>query len=180
MNLRRDALTGAAEWTGTVELEVRGVDFAVATVGRLDVSPGAGNVIPGSAVCTLDLRHESDAVRHDLVTRLSRCAELIATRRGLTVSFQPLLDQPSVPMDPALVDLLEHAIEMSGLPLHRMSSGAGHDAMIVARRIPAAMLFLRTPGGISHHPDETVLAGDVADALQVGLKFLELVERRHA
>ncbi len=61
-----------------------------------------------------------------------------------------------------------------------MASGAGHDAMIVARRMPAAMLFLRSPGGISHHPDESVLAEDVGAALEAGMRFLEELERRHA
>jgi allantoate deiminase len=61
-----------------------------------------------------------------------------------------------------------------------MASGAGHDAMIVAQRMPAAMLFLRSPGGISHHPDETVLAEDVTAALDVGMQFLEQLEQRHA
>ena len=61
-----------------------------------------------------------------------------------------------------------------------MASGAGHDAMIVARRMPAAMLFLRSPGGISHHPDESVLAEDVAAAFETGMRFLEELERRYA
>jgi allantoate deiminase len=61
-----------------------------------------------------------------------------------------------------------------------MSSGAGHDAMIMARRMPAAMLFLRSPGGISHHPDESVLTEDVGAALSVGMRFLEELERRYA
>jgi allantoate deiminase len=61
-----------------------------------------------------------------------------------------------------------------------MSSGAGHDAMILARRVPAAMLFLRTPGGISHHPDETVLAEDVAAALDAGARFLDEWEKLDA
>jgi allantoate deiminase len=78
-------------------------------------------------------------------------------------------------MDPALVDLLAGAAP----GIHRMTSGAGHDAMIVARRMPAAMLFLRSPRGISHHPDETVLPEDVAAALQVGLEFLERLDARH-
>jgi hypothetical protein len=83
-------------------------------------------------------------------------------------------------MDSALVDLLEQAVAKSRYPVYHMSSGAGHDAMIVARRMPAAMLFLRSPGGISHHPDETVLPADVAAALEVGLLFLEELEQRHA
>jgi allantoate deiminase len=73
--------------------------------------------------------------------------------------------------------MLERAVASAGRPIHRMPSGAGHDAMIVARRMPAAMLFLRSPGGISHHPDESVLAADVDAALEVGVRFLEELER---
>jgi allantoate deiminase len=180
MNLRRDALAGAAEWIGTVEHEAHAVPGAVATVGRIAVSPGASNVIPGSATTSLDVRHADDAVRHELVARLLRCAEKIAASRCLTVSWEQRLDQPGVAMDFALVQLLERAVASTGRPIHRMPSGAGHDAMIVARRMPAAMLFLRSPGGISHHPDESVLAEDVAAALEVGTGFLKELEHRHA
>jgi len=175
MNLRRDALAGAAEWISAVEHEARAVPGAVATVGRVNVSPGASNVIPGSVTTSLDVRHADNAVRHDLVTRLLRCAEQIAAGRCLTVSWEQRLDQASVAMDLDLVQLLAS----SGRSLHRMASGAGHDAMIVARRMPAAMLFLRSPGGISHHPDESVLAVDVAAALEVGMRFLKQLEQRH-
>ena len=71
-----------------------------------------------------------------------------------------------------LVEALERAVAGAGYPVHRMPSGAGHDAMILAGRVPAAMLFLLSPGGISHHPDETVLLEDVAAALAVGMRFL--------
>jgi allantoate deiminase len=74
-------------------------------------------------------------------------------------------------MDPGLMNLFP--------PAHRMTSGAGHDAMIMARRMPAAMLFLRSPGGVSHHPDETVLVEDVAAALESGVAFLERLDARH-
>jgi allantoate deiminase len=76
-------------------------------------------------------------------------------------------------MDATLATALERAVARSGIAVHRISSGAGHDAMIVAARMPAAMLFLRSPGGISHHPDESVLEDDVAAALAVGKRFLE-------
>jgi allantoate deiminase len=180
MNLRRDALAGAAEWITTVELEARAVPEAVATVGRVTVSPGASNIISGSVKTSLDVRHAMDEVRHGLVARLLGCAEQIAARRCLTVSWEQRLDQPAVAMDSNLVKLLERSVEHSGRPVHRMASGAGHDAMIVARRMPAAMLFLRSPGGISHHPDESVLAEDVAAALDVGMEFLKELEQRHA
>lgn len=180
MNLRRDALAGAAEWISAVEREARAIPGAVATVGRLNVSPGASNVIPGSAAASLDVRHTNDPVRHGLVARLLRCAEQIAAARCLTASWEQRLDQPAVAMDSDLTRMLERAVASAGFPVHRMPSGAGHDAMIVARRMPAAMLFLSSPGGISHHPDETVLAEDVAAALEVGMRFLELLEQRHA
>jgi allantoate deiminase len=180
MNLRRDALAGAAEWVGVVEREAGVVPDAVATVGRMNVSPGAGNVIPGSVATSLDVRHSNDDVRHDLVARSLRSAEQIAAARCLTAGWEPRLDQPAVAMDPGLTQMLERAIESAGFQIHRMPSGAGHDAMIVARRMPTAMLFLRSPGGISHHPDETVLAGDVAAALDCGVRFIELLEQRHA
>ena len=72
---------------------------------------------------------------------------------------------------------LYRAVERCGYPLHSMSSGAGHDAMIVAGCMPVAMLFIRSPGGVSHHPDESVLVADVAAALETGLTFLEDLAR---
>jgi allantoate deiminase len=180
MNLRRDALAAAAEWIGAVEREARGVPGAVATVGRLEVSPGASNVVPGTARAGLDVRHACDDVRHHLVARLLQCAGQIAAGRCLAVSCEQRLDQAAVAMDADLLQALERAVAAAGYPIHRMASGAGHDAMIVARRMPAIMLFLRSPDGISHQPDESVLAADVAAALASGLRFLEDLERRHA
>ena len=177
MHARRDALAGAAEWMIAVEREARAVADLVATIGCIDAKPGAGNVIPGEATLSLDVRHPEDCVRHEVVDRLLRCARPIATRRGLRVSSESRLDQPSVAMDERLTAALARAVEDSGHPVHRMHSGAGHDAMILARRMPAAMLFLRSPGGISHHPDESVLVEDVAAALATGARFLEELER---
>jgi allantoate deiminase len=78
-----------------------------------------------------------------------------------------------VAMSRKLTRALEKAVKAAGFPLHRMTSGAGHDAMILAAKVPTAMLFLRSPGGISHHPTEAVLPADVAAALTVGRQFLE-------
>lgn len=179
MPLRRDALAAAAEWISAVEREARGTEGLVATVGRLDAEPGAGNVIAGRVNASLDVRHPADAVRTTAVARLLRCAEQIAARRGLTACWEQRLDQAAVPMDAGAGELLERAIADTAGTVHRMTSGAGHDAMIVARRMPAAMLFLRSPRGISHHPDEAVLPEDVAAALAAGMRFLELLEERH-
>jgi allantoate deiminase len=174
MHFRRDALAAAAEWVATVEAEPAMAPAGlVATVGRLSVAPGAANVIPGMARASLDVRHPDDDVRHEAVRRLTEAAQKIAARRSLRVSVYLQLDQPAVAMDPRWTLQLEHSITAAGFRAQRMSSGAGHDAMILAPQMPAAMLFLRSPGGISHHPDETVLPEDVAAALAVGLRFLE-------
>lgn len=179
MHLRRDALQGAAEWIGAVEREANATKGLVATVGRLEVKPGAGNVIAESARASLDVRHSNDSVRARAVTGMLELAEEIATRRDLTVTTELKLDQSAVHMDRAGVHALEAAAKAAGYHPHRMNSGAGHDAMILARRMPAAMLFLRSPGGISHHPDESVREEDVAAALAVGMKFLEQMELSH-
>jgi len=179
MHLRRDALAGAAEWIAAVEREAQNVSGLVATVGSLAVKPGAANVIPEHARASLDVRHASDLVRRQSVERLLGCAGQIAARRNLAASMEHRLDQPSVTLDDALVRMVEHAVAASGHVVHRMSSGAGHDAMIMARRMPAAMLFLRSPGGISHNPDETVLPEDVAAALRAGASLLRGLEHSH-
>ena len=172
MNLRQDALTAAAEWIVAVETLALQTEKLVATVGKIAVEPSAGNVIPGSAQVSLDLRHPDDGVRATSVETLLAQANAIASRRRVTLKWKGQSDQPAVPMDERLTAFMMEAIEAAGYPAKIMSSGAGHDAMVMAARVPTAMLFLRSPGGISHNPDEAVREDDVEAALQVGRKFL--------
>jgi allantoate deiminase len=104
---------------------------------------------------------------------MAAAARDIASRRRLDVAWSPHLDQRSVAFDGTLVAALERAVRRAEAPVHHLSSGAGHDAMIMAARMPAAMLFLRTPGGLSHHPDESVAEADVSVALEVARHFLD-------
>ena len=173
MHLRRDAMSGAAEWIGSVERAAQAVSGLVATVGKIEVKPGAVNVIAGEARLTLDVRHPVDDVRGHAVTDLIRQAYEIAASRGLTVQEKVLLSQPAVAMDPFLTAEIEQAIIKTGCKPHRMISGAGHDAMIMAEKIPSAMIFLRTPGGISHDPAESVHVEDVEKAIACGLHLLD-------
>lgn len=173
MHLRRDAVAAAAEWISAAERAAKAVPGAVATVGKVDVKPGATNVIAGEVFLTLDLRHRSDDIRKRIVSELIREAEKICERRGLTLQHSVLLSQPAVAMDPFLVSETDQAIRKAGCMPHRMVSGAGHDAMILAEKIPAGMIFLRTPGGISHDPAESVLEGDVAKAIECGMHLLD-------
>src|SRR5262245_27430417 len=173
MSGRRDAVAGAAEWIGCVEALARGTKGLLATNGRIDAEPGAANVIAGRCRVTLDVRHADDTIRAAAVERLRLEAEEIGARRRLQVEWTLRLDQSAAPMDPQLVAVLARALEAAGAPMTVMSSGAGHDAMVLAAYMPTAMLFIRTPGGISHHPDETVNEGDVAFALTTGMNFLD-------
>jgi len=173
MNLRYDALAGAAEWIAAVENKARSVTDLVATVGKIDAKPGATNVIAGEVRLTLDVRHGGDEIRTQAVKNLVSQAQAIAARRGLTTRWKALLDQRAVPMDPFLIAAIERAITKSGASVHRMVSGAGHDAMILAEKIPASMFFLRTPGGVSHDPAESVAVDDVGKAIKCGLHLLD-------
>ncbi len=173
MHLRHDAVAAAAEWIVAVERTAHNHPGLVATVGRIEAMPGATNVIAATARVTLDVRHKSDDIRDRAVETLVRMAEEIAARRGLALQQKVLLSQRAVAMDPFLVDQIQEAIRSTGCQPHRMTSGAGHDAMILAEKIPAAMIFLRSPGGISHDPSESVEIEDVAKALDCGMHLLD-------
>jgi allantoate deiminase len=173
MHLRQDALCAAAEWIVCVEKEAYVTDGLVGTVGHIDAKPGASNIIPGEVNATLDVRHARDEVRRGAFETLLQNGEAIALRRGLTFQSDIVLDQAAVPMHSELTELAERAIEAAGVQPHRIISGAGHDAMILAARLPTAMIFLRSPGGISHHPDEAVREEDVARALRAGHHLLQ-------
>jgi len=180
MHLRHDAVAAVAEWILAVEREARATPGLVATVGQMETLPGASNVIAGEARASLDVRHASDAQRTAGVDRILSAAKDIAERRRLKFECSARQDQQTVVCDPNLVLTMEKAVERAGFPVQRMTSGAGHDAMILAQKMPVAMLFLRSPGGISHDPDERVLPDDVAAAMNTGLRFLEELERLHA
>ena len=173
MHLRHDALAAAAEWTVAVERTAQCEPNLVATVGRLEAKPGATNVIAGESRVSLDVRHRSDDVRGRATDALVRQAQEIAQRRGLWLQGRILLEQNAVAMEPFLVDQIEEAIRKTGCEPYRMVSGAGHDAMVLAEKVPTGMIFLRSPGGISHDPAEAVLSGDVEKALECGLRLLD-------
>lgn len=173
MALRKDALAAAAEWVMAVEALGKKTDGLVATVGRIVVEPNAGNVVPGYAQVSLDVRHASDSIRTAAIESLLASAHSICSRRQISLERTDQLEQAAVPMDSELTGFLNEAIEAAGFPPKAMPSGAGHDAMIMAARVPTAMMFLRSPGGMSHHAAETVLQEDVEASLVVGRAFLK-------
>jgi allantoate deiminase len=172
MNLRRDALPAAAELVLAVEALARSSEGLRGTVGSISASPGAVNVVPGSVALTLDIRHAVDEIRDRSVAGLLELAREIASRRGLEFRVDRGHHHRAVAADPALSGLLDSAVRDAGVEPRRLVSGAGHDAAVMAGLAPMAMLFLRSPGGISHHPDETVRKSDVRVALDVMVRWL--------
>jgi allantoate deiminase len=172
MHLRHDAIAAAAEWIVAVEDYASSQNGLVATVGKVEAAPGAGNVIAGQVIASLDVRHADDRIREASVLAILEHAETAAARRGVHVTCTRQLEQPAVPLDPHLTAVLGRAAAEAGFPARRMTSGAGHDAMILAPTIPSAMLFVRSPRGLSHHPGETVLPQDVEAALATAMEFL--------
>jgi allantoate deiminase len=173
MALRRDALVAAAEWAVAVEKRALEIPGLVATVGALAAMPGAANVIAGECRATLDVRHASDATRKQSVRAFVQSAAEIAKRRGISLTSSTKLVQAATPMDSFLVKQIDIAVSQAGIAPYRMTSGAGHDAMVLAEKIPSAMVFLRSPAGISHNPEESVLVEDVAKAIECGLHLLD-------
>ena len=172
MHLRHDAMAAAAEWIVAVEDYAGSQHGLVATVGKVEVLPGAANVIAGRVTASLDVRHPDGTIRKDAVVAIMERAKVAAAKRGVRVVSDTQLEQPAVPLNPHLTTLLHRAATQAGFPTRRITSGAGHDAMVLAPVVPSTMLFLRSPGGLSHHPDETVLPQDVEAALATAMEFL--------
>jgi len=175
MRLRRDALAGAAEMVLAVERLARGTEGLVATVGRLEVLPGAVNTIPGRVRFTIDLRSPEDGERTRVLADLEARLEEIACGRGLALQVVTTHEARAVRSDPKLLDALARAQARLGLPERRLVSGAGHDAMAIAAIAPVAMLFVRCREGISHDPAEYAAPADIEAALAVLVETLVLL-----
>ncbi len=171
LSLRRDALLGAAEAALVVERVAREQDV-MATVGRVDAVPGAVNVIAGEAVWSLDLRATDDERRDRALELIRNETDRLCTERGLVPSWRETHSAPAVACARGLQSHQSRALEAMGLEPVQLPSGAGHDAMAMARMTDVGMFFIRCAGGISHHPDESVLATDVGLGIEAMVRTL--------
>jgi allantoate deiminase len=167
MDARHDALAAAAEAVLAVERHGRAEPGLVATVGALALSPNVGNVVAGEVRMLLDMRHADDGVRRRAAEEVRADVEGIAAARGVDATWTTRYDTPAAVLDATLRGRLADALQMQGIPVRDLVSGAGHDAVVLSRICPAAMLFVRCAGGISHDPRESVSEQDVAVALDV-------------
>nr|WP_245875898.1 M20/M25/M40 family metallo-hydrolase [Veillonella denticariosi] len=183
MNLRHDALCGAAKIILGIE-EITSMQEkppVVGTVGVVDVSPGAMNVIPGAVKLGVDIRSMSKVARDSVVTLVKEYIDVIAGKRGLTYTIEPIAQDRPVAMHPAMIAQIKEAVQSSGVEYMLMPSGAGHDAMHWAESVPTGMIFIPCRDGISHNPAEFAEMDDIvigAEVLDKVLRSLSLAETK--
>ena len=162
MNRRRDAATAVAELALYVEQRAGQDGDSVGTVGMLQVPNGSINVVPGQCNFSLDLRAPNNTQRDALANDVLAALQSICERRGLRYNLEETMRAAAAPSAPVWQQRWEVAVESLGVPLHRMPSGAGHDAMKLHEVMPQAMLFVRGQNaGISHNPLESTTADDM-------------------
>jgi beta-ureidopropionase / N-carbamoyl-L-amino-acid hydrolase len=161
MDRRRDAACAVAELALFVEKRAGALPDQVGTVGMLQVPSGSINVVPGRCQFSLDLRATTNAARDALAADVRQELARICTERGLGYTLEQTLAANAAPSAPEWQQRWEAAVQALGLPVFRLPSGAGHDAMKLHEVMPQAMLFVRGGNsGISHNPLETITADD--------------------
>ncbi len=172
MKLRRDALAAAAEFVLLLEKMAHDTPSLVATVGQLDVQPGVSNVIPGRVRLSVDIRHANDEALRLATAQMHAQAKDLSTRRGITISSTLIQSTRAVQCAPHLVERLARAIDAQPGAVPRLTSGAGHDGVILSRLTNMGMIFVRCQDGLSHNPLESVTARDVSAACEALVRFL--------
>jgi len=177
MDRRRDAACGVAELMLYAEQRAAQDGDSVATVGMLEVPSGSINVVPGLCKFSIDMRAPTDPQRDALVRDVMGQLEAIAQKRGLRYRAEQTMQAAAAPSDPAWQQRWEKAVAAQGVPLFRMPSGAGHDAMKLHEIMPQAMLFVRgINSGISHNPLESSTADDMQLAIDSFSHVLQQLE----
>jgi allantoate deiminase len=173
MHLRRDALAAAAECVLAVEAIAKSDPELVSTVGRIEASPGAINVIPGRVVFTVDVRAPKNELRLAAVGSISAQIEKLARARAIDCRIEKLQELGVAACAPWLMAQMERAVAAEGIAVRRLPSGAGHDGMALKHLAAIAMLFVRCKEGISHNPAESIREEDAGAGARVLLRFIE-------
>jgi len=184
MEMRKDALVASAQLIEYVETVCRKYSSmakgrVVGTVGAMKIEPGVINAVPGRAELSIDIRSTSAQSKARVARMVKDQARVIARRRGLGIEVLKIREETPVPLDPGLIRLTERICKSKGINYEIMPSGAGHDAMQMAKITPAAMIFVPSRRGISHNPLEIMTADDAGLAAQVLLDFLRHFKPQH-
>jgi hydantoinase/carbamoylase family amidase len=178
MDLRLDPTLPLAETIVELERLARAAgQGTVGTVGEIEPDPGIINAIAAQLRFSLDIRGPVDEAYRAVAGEISAFAQNAARARGMTAEYRERQTLPATPMDERILDALETAAQATGEPYIRMHSGAAHDTMCVADRVPTAMVFVPCKDGISHHPDEDADPADAALAAEIILNAIQTVSR---
>ena len=178
MDLRLDPTLPLAETIVELErLATAAGEGTVGTVGEIEVDPGIINAVAAQVRFSLDIRGPVDDAYRGVAGQIAAYAEEAAHRRGMSAEYHERQTLPATPMDERIVAALEGAARATGEPYMRMHSGAAHDTMCVADRVPTAMVFVPCKDGISHHPDEDAKPADAALAAEIILNAVQALAR---
>ena len=181
MDRRRDAASAVAELALYAEERAAADGDSVATIGMLQVPGGSINVVPGRCLFSLDLRAPSNAQRDALERDILATLRAICERRGIGLKTEETMRAAAAPSAPAWQARWEKAVNALGVPLHRMPSGAGHDAMKLHEVMPQAMLFVRgLNSGISHNPLESTTSDDMELCVNAFSHLLDQLATEHS
>jgi len=177
MPMRRDAFMGVADFAHEVPriLDENGSERSRATIGRVELTPGSPNTVPGEARFTIDVRDTDETVMNEMAGAIRRVLAAIARRRGLRFTYDVESWIRPVDCDASLVDAVEESAKAEGVRYRRMESGAAHDAQIIASVCPVAMVFVPSQDGKSHSPAEWTPWDDIEAGARV---LLGAIERR--
>jgi allantoate deiminase len=174
MTMRHDALRGAVRVINEVPaICQRAGDACVATVGIVNAKPGGPSSVPAEFHFTLDVRDRSAEVRRKILDEVHALVETVVAEDDLSFTQEVHNEIAPTPMDPGLVDLFDEAAEAAGVTHQRMHSGAGHDAMVFAKVVPTAMLFVPSKGGKSHTPKEFTALDDIMPGIDIMYRGFE-------
>lgn len=174
MDQRQDAAAAVAEIALYLEQRARQDGDSVATIGQWSVPYGSINVVPGRCLFSLDLRAPNDAQRDALIQDVVSQARSVCERRGVQLRLEEVMRASAAPSDAHLQARWEQAVQSLGLPVFRLPSGAGHDAMKLHTIMPQAMLFVRGENaGISHNPLESSTCDDIQTAVDAFMHLLK-------
>ena len=177
MNDRKDALVAASEFISKVsQLPQQINDTAVATVGKIHVTPNGVNVIPGSVTLYVDIRDIYTNTRDLLIDQVVDVGRQTTAKYGLTVKHVEKTRVPPVPIAEEKQQLLEETLTDMGIKPYHLPSGAGHDAMVLGEKLPVAMIFVRSKDGISHNPAEWTDLADGVLGVRVLKSFIERLQ----
>lgn len=168
MHLRQDAMLACARMVEAINvIALNHAPLSVSTVGLVEVKPNSRNVIPGSVFFSVDLRHPNDTVLREMDKELKEMVGKVATGMGLKAKLENIWNSPSMKFDKGCVSVVRAAAEDLGYSHRDLVSGAGHDAVYIARVAPAAMLFVPCENGISHNETEKTEPEHVAAGANV-------------